>query len=335
MFAEKTKTKIGLDIGSHSIKMVKLSIDKNIYRLAGIGSIKPQSSSEQGIVDSIRELTKQLKVTTKDVTISVSGAQVIVRFITIPKMKEADIRGALHFEAEKYIPFNINDVIIEYQVLKTSEQGRKLDLVLACAKKDYIMKHIAFAEKADLSVEAVDVDGFALSNAFFKNSKEQNRAGAVALVNIGATTTNIVIMDGEILSFARDIQFGGRALDDEIAKNLGVDHAHAEALKLDPKERKEEVGECTKNAFLTLFSELRLSIGYFDNQFGKPVSDIYLSGGVSGVEGIEQIFEENLGIKAATWDPVSFLEIDEKSIDRNALRGIKRSLAVCVGLTVR
>ncbi|MFC1590218.1 type IV pilus assembly protein PilM [Candidatus Omnitrophota bacterium] len=335
MFAKKPKIKIGLDIGSYSIKIVKLLEEKGSYRLTGIGEIRPKETSEKGMAEAIKELAKKAKLATKGVCLSVSGTNVIVRFITIPKMKESDIRNALQFEAEKYIPFNIKDVLIEYQVLNSQDQGRKLDLVLACVKKDYVMKRISMAQSAELVAETVDVDSFALANSFMRNFPDKERSSAIALVNLGASATNVLIIDGNTLRFARDLQIGGKTIDEEISKNMNVALEEAEGLKLQPKDRQAEVIDCVNNTLMNLFGEMRLSLGYFDNQFGKAVSEIYLSGGAAKFPGVDKLFEENMGVKAEVWDPVKFLEVDEKALDRKELARLGSSVAVAVGLALR
>jgi len=335
MFASKPVIKIGLDIGSHSIKMVKLSVEKEGYLLAGVGSVKVKNSTEKSTIEAIKDLARQLKLTTKNVAISVSGSQVIVRFITIPKMKESDIRGALQFEAEKYIPFNVKDVVIEYQVLKTREQGRKLDLVLACAKKDFIMKRIQTVEAADLIVDIVDIDTFSLANAFLKNNPSAGSTGAAMLVNMGFATTNVGIVDEGILCFARDIQFGGKIIDEQLAKLLGVDASTAEDLKGNPRTLSSEIATHMPVVLGNLFSEIKMSFGYFENQYGKTVNEVFVSGGMSGIAGIEKLFEEYIGTKAALWDPMKFLRIEERAVESSRLMPLKPSLAVSVGLALR
>ncbi|MFH1995982.1 MAG: type IV pilus assembly protein PilM [Candidatus Omnitrophota bacterium] len=334
-FSSQPQVKVGLDIGTHSVKMVKLQVENEALRLTGVGSIQPKDVTDQGMADAIKALSKQLNLNTKNVAVSVSGTQVIVRFITIPKMKESDIRGALQFEAEKYIPFNVNDVIIEYQTLNVKDQGKKLDLVIACAKKDYVLKKVSLAESADLVVDVVDVDGFSVMNSFLKNNADPERKGSIVLVNIGANMTNVVVLDGNTLRFSRDIHFGGKIIDSAISKRFGLDMIRAEEVRLDPKEKAAEAAECVHESMLSLFGELRLSLGYFDNQFGRAVSEVYISGGLAEASGIEKMFEENIGIKTAAWDPLKFLLIDNSSIDQKTAAKIGKSLAVAVGLALR
>ncbi len=331
----RVEKKLGIDIGSYAIKLVELHLSKDENRVASIGIKRIENSSPEALAGKVRELCEESKVKTRDVSLSVSGPQVITRLITMPTMSDSEMKNALVFEVEKTIPFSPEEVIYDYQVLERGKE-KKMDVLLTAVKRDYVQKYIQIAQSSDLSLRVVDVDSLALANAFVKNSEgslDQNKT--VALLNIGDRYTNLDILRGGVLSFSRDIQIGGRDVNESIARILNVDSKGAEKLKFDPKERADEIGLPIRMVLANLADELRLSFGYFENRFGRNVDDLYLSGGSCGLLGVTEYLEENLGLKAKVWDPLKAFSIDQENVGKALSNEMRRSLAVSVGLALR
>jgi len=332
----KPKNRVGLDIGNGSIKMVELSNVGGKFSLVGFGSKKIESARREDIIDAIKALTSQARISAKDASVSVSGPSVIVRFITVPKMSEEDLKGAIRFEAEKFIPFNINDCIVDFQTLKKDKTASKLDILLVASKKEPVWEKVKLAEGAGFSVSMVDVDSFALANSFSMNfpaaaSSEKDKT--VALLNIGTNFTNFSILTGPAISFVRDVAIGGNELNAAISKMLGVTVREAEELKLSPGDKAQEVTSCIKTVLGNLLDEVKLSFSYHENQKGRGVDEVYISGGGSELANLEAVFAEALGSKLIFWDPFKFL--DTKIADPSVLDKTKGQFAVALGLALR
>ncbi len=300
----KNASRIGLDINGDTIKMAELLNSKDGSRLLSFGYRKIESGADTTLPGIINDVLSEAKSGSRDVVFGLSGPLVITRFISIPSMPDRDIKSALAFEAEKNIPFSAEEINYDYQVLERGAD-KKLEVLLTAAKKELLDRYINIARVAGLNLEVLDVDCFALANAFLKNyqfSLDPNKTSA--LINIEERHTSISILRGEILGFARDIQTGGRSLDE------AASHA-------------------------SLSQEIRLSFEYFENRFGKSADDIYLSGDCSGSSGLKELLEDNLGVKSTLWDPFKAIIFDSKIPASAVPENLRPGFAVCIGLALR
>lgn len=334
-FQTKPKNKIGLDIGSSYVKMLEIETTGEKSALISLGLKKAPSAVRETLVETIRSLGQDLKVTTKEVNISVSGPSVIVRFVSMPKMRDEELKSAIRFEAEKYIPFAINDCIIDHQILKKNERENKLDMLLVAVKKDFVLDRINVAEESGFTVGVVDVDTFAVANSYLKNFPTVEAGKTTALLNIGAKFTNVgIILDG-IICFARDVAIGGDHFDQAISRDLNIDVKAVEDIKLSPKEKLPDIISCTKSVANSLLDEMRLSFSYYENQGGRFIDEIYISGGSSGLAGLEILFQEAFESKPHFFDPLQFLDKSERSFDPDLIDKAKGSFATAAGLALR
>lgn len=330
----KSKKKLGLDIGSFAVKAVELSSSSEKMAVSAFGSGRIASLSRQETADVIRKMLSQSGVTSKDAAISVSGPSVIERFITLPKMDEDALKGAIRFEAEKVIPFDINDCIIDHKVLGKDDRENKINVLLAAVKKDYLISRVKLVEDAGLTARLVDVDMFAAANAFlkcFKNPPDKT----VAIMNMGASLTNVSILRGEVIYFARDIAMGGNDFNSVISKVLSLDAQAAEDLKLTPAGRMQDLIGCVKPVLNKLLDEVKLSFSYYENQTGKEIDQIYVSGGASGIAGLADAFQENFGSGPSVLNPMSFAEIGLGGTGSGSLEKTGASFTVAIGLALR
>lgn len=329
----KVKNKIGIDIGNHSIKIVEVSEDGNKASLVGLGVKKIVGMSKEQAIAALKALAEEAKITTKDAAISVSGPSVIVRFVSMPKMGEEDLKGAIKFEAEKFIPFNINDCTVGFQIIKRDDRENKFNILLAVAKKEYIQERVRLVEQAGFITRTVDVDSFALTNAYFKNFPASDQDKTTALLNMGATSTNLTISRSGVVSFVRDTATGGNEFTAAIARGLNMNEADAEELKLKPGEKSQEVETCVKQAVTSLFDDVKLSFGYYENQNGRAVDEIYVSGGSAKLPGLDAAFEDTFGTKPLYWNPLKFL--DTSSVDAALIENVGNLHTISVGLALR
>src|SRR5262249_42282600 len=221
MFARRRKLLVGIDIGTHSIKLVRLKPRRQGYQLLnfGIMPLEPDTIVDGNIADvnaivgAIRNLIRMEKIKAKEVATAVSGQSVIVKRIRLPQMTEQELSEAIQGEAEQHIPFEISDVNIDFQILPSAQgdderAGNQMDVVLVAAKKAKIRDSTNLLTAAGLNPVVVDIDAFALENGYEAATGQE--AGVVALVDIGATMMNINIVQAGAALFQRDIAIGGQ-----------------------------------------------------------------------------------------------------------------------------
>lgn len=334
-FQSKPRNKIGLDIGSSSVKMLEIAAAGEKSALYKLGLKKLLGSAREALIETIRSLAQDLKVTTKEVNISVSGPSVIVRFVSMPKMREEELKSAMRFEAEKYVPFAINDCIIDHHVLKRNEKEGRLDVLLVAVKKDFVLDRISVVEESGFTVGSVDVDTFAVANSYLRNFPATDPGKTIALLNIGAKFTNVGIIWDGIICFVRDVAIGGDYFDQAISKALNIDIKAAEDIKVSPKEKLPDIISCTKGVANNLLDEMRLSFSYYENQSGRAIDEIYISGGSCALAGLELLFQEALESRPHFFDPLQFLDKEGASFDADLADKAKLSFATAAGLVLR
>lgn len=328
-----TKVRAALDIGSFFIKAMAVSESDDAIALTGFALKRIESPSRDGVIAAVKSAAQEARITVKDVAISVSGPTVLVRFISMPKMKNDELAGAAKFEAEKFIPFNINECVVDYHILRKNERENKLDLILVAAKKEFVEEKIKMVEDAGFGVKVVDIDSLAITNAFLKAVAPSGNGKTVALIDIGSSLSNLSILSGGSLCFVRTITMAGNDFDEAISRGLGVDASSACELKVKPDARAGEIAGIVKSTANALIDEMKLSFEYYENLCGGAVDEICLSGGSSALIGIVDSLGGAFGTRPIIWDPVRFM--DTSGVDAGSLEGVKRHLTVAAGLILR
>lgn len=329
------KSHVGIDIGSYAIKAVELSKGKDNLKIKNFSYVELEGpDSEDNLARAIKESAAKTNIINKQVNIAISGTSVVVRFIELPHMSDEELKNAVPFEAEKYIPFNIEEVIIDHQLLIPRLGGEnKMLVLLVAAKKSIVNERLKLISAAGLSAGILDVASFANVNAFL-NSANRAKDGIIALVDMGAKATDINILDGDKLSFSRSIQQGGNDITKALSDALSVDLKTAEDIKINPGDRAGEVDEKIDSILRNIIDEIHLSFSYYENQSGKTLERVLLAGGGSRIKNFSSLLKESLGIDAAPWDPTESMELDA-SADRQSLDAIKEQLGVAIGLALR
>ena len=347
MFFGKGKNVIGLDIGSSSIKLVELTEGKGGYKLQNlaISPLPPEAIVDGAlmdsvtIVDTIRELISTCKVKTKDVVTSVSGHSVIVKKISLPFMTQAELEESIQWEAERYIPFDINDVNIDFQIFgSSSENPDVMDVILVAAKKDIINDYVSILMEAGLNPVIIDIDAFALENMLGINY-ELEKDEVVAIANVGASITNINIIKNNISAFTRDIFKGGNQITEEIQRQLHVDFEEAEKIKIGSKVEitsQTVIQNVIKEASESLAMEIGNSLDFFQSTTTyEKIGKLFLSGGGSKIKDFDIVLQQQIGIPVEIINPFKKIEYSEKNFDMEYLREIGPIMAVGVGLASR
>jgi len=345
----KKKDVIAIDIGSSSIKLVEISESKRGYTLTnfGMAELHPETIVDGAImdtaavVDAIQSLVSGLKIKVKDVVTSVSGNAVRIQKISLPTMSQSELEESIQWEAEQYIPFDISDVNIDFQILDTLDDGSgQMEVILAAAKKDVINEYVAVITEAGLSVVIMDVDCFALENMYDVNYQFET-GDTIALVNIGASLTNINIMKNGISSFTRDISSGGNQYTEELQKRFSISYDEAEALKVGkgggkdiPNDEIIKVIDQVSGDIVA--SEIQKTFDYFLSQgTADTVNKIYLGGGTSKTNNLPRLIQDKSGIVVEKINPFANVEYNERHFDAAYIQDIAPYGAVGVGLALR
>ena len=344
-FINRKKDVIGVDIGSSSVKLVQLKEMKGGYGLlnAGIIPLPPEAIVDNTLMDSssivsaIKNLVSSLGIKVKDVACSISGNSVIIRKISLPSMPPDELEDQISWEAEQYIPFDINDVNVDFEILSPdSIDPSKMNVLLVACKKDIINDYVSVFNEVGLQLSVVDVDSFAVQNAFEVNHDAGDNE-VLALVNIGAGVMNINVVKNGITLFTRDVQMGGNLYTEEIQKQLGVSSSEAESLKMLAYERRSEtLVDVINKVNDTVTQEIRRSLEFYNSTANEDrITKIFVSGGCSKTYNLTNCINEKLGLPVEAIQPFAKLQIVEKDFDPEYLQEIGPLMAVPVGLAIR
>jgi type IV pilus assembly protein PilM len=290
------------------------------------------------IVESIRSLVEGLRVKTKNVAVSISGHSVIIKKIIVAAMTEIQLEESIKWEAEQYIPFDIEDVNLDFQILDEPAAPDQMAVLLVAAKKDMINDYTAVIEEAGLYPRVVDVDSFAIENAYNLNY-ESSEDSLVALVNIGAGVMNINILKGGTSAFTRDISIGGRQITEEIQKRMKLTYEEAEALKIKEPEagtQNAEVEKIISGTAEQMATEVRRSLEFFAaSSTGGEIKRVFLSGGCAKIKMLPVLIEERIGIPVEVFNSFAQVDFNPETFDPEYIKQVAPIAAVGVGLALR
>jgi type IV pilus assembly protein PilM len=345
----RNKLAVGLDIGSSSVKIVQLKERKGGFTLQAFGSapLPPEAivdgalMNSSAIVQAIQELVAKEKVKTKEVAIGVRGHSVIIKKISLPRMSQEELDESIQWEAEQYIPFDVKDVNIDTTILTPEgDAAGQMDVLLVAAKKDMINDYMSVCAEAGLTATVVDVDAFAVQNAY-EASYDVDPGTTAVLINVGAAVTNINILARGTTTFTRDITMGGNAFTEEIQKQLNISYDEAEALKVGGQGETDavvpqEVERVIAGVAEQLAGEIQRSLDFYsataaDNRIGR----ILLSGGTARIPALFKVLEARAGVPVEILNPFKNIEIDNRRFDPAAILAAAPSAAVGVGLALR
>jgi type IV pilus assembly protein PilM len=334
---KQRKSIIGLDIGTSCVKAVEFIQDRHECAITGYAQI--DVANETGQADAIADLLRVGKFKTKRVAVSVSGKNVVYRYVNMADLPEDKVVQALKFEADKYIPFDINEVELGAQKLasvKTAEGKTEMKVLLIAAKKAIVEDQARMLLGLGLQPVSVGVDGFALGNAFelgdVVNPGMHEADRTVALIDIGATKASINILRSNVTYFAREVPMGGQDLTSAITRRCGVDPAQAENMKREPGEQASVVQEAVAQVLEDLGNEINLSFDFFENQFDGEVQDVFLTGGSVLLPSLEESLERIFEKRTRVWNPIEGIKVRPDNVDVEALNQHAPQLAVAVGL---
>ena len=337
LFGRK-KSILGLDVGSSSVKVVELTRVGQGLVITGMG--KAEVEGPEAVGDAITKALRDAGIKSKRVVSAVSGRSVIQRQVQMMSIPDHELKQAMEYEADKYIPFDVAEVQLDAKRLRdgtedAQQTAGQMKVLLVAAKKNLIEEHINLLESVGLSPVVIDVDFLALGNAFELRNLGLgiNDNEVRALVDIGASKSDINIMRGNMSFFQREFYQAGNDLTEAVAKRFGEDPKDVEKMKKDPGGALESMQDAMLPVLEDIGSEIRLSFDYHENQYDQEVKEVYISGGSVLFPGIDTMLAQIFNLPIKVWDPTEGLEIT--SVNLGGMGGANSDMAIALGLASR
>ena len=347
MWKRTNKSMVGVDIGSSSVKAVELQGKNGDFQLVSLGyeSLEPDSVVDGQIMElnsvsnAISNIFNEHKIKTNRVAAGVNGHSVIVKNIVLPQMSSAELQESFAWHAEEHIPFDITDVTLDYHVTGTTDDA--IHVLMAACKRDKVANLKQAIQLAGKQPAVIDVDAFALQNCYELNYDPQPNQ-VVALLNIGASTTNINILNGNRSVFTRDATFGGNQYTSLLQKELGVTFEHAEQVKrgtpLPEAVEDRDIKPILETVSDILALEIQKTMDFYRatvEDGGVAVEKILVSGGGSKLDGLIDFLAKQFEMPVEIFDPFKKIKVDSRGFDPEYMREVVPEMAIAVGLALR
>lgn len=344
----KSKSVIGLDLGSSVVKAVEITLEGPEPVVTGFGRV--ELPPDGNVAEAIATVFREGKFRSKRVVTAVSGQSVVVRYVPMMRMSESELHQAIRFESDKYLPFELDEVVMDCQPLQRASAAsmaegevsseEQMTVLLAACKNAAIEERVQLVQSLGLTPAAIDVDLFALANAWDMcgipdQDLEDGEETATALVDVGSSRTSINVLCGGESCFSREINIGGGDMTQAVARRLGVEAFEAEAIKRASETHEVEVNSAITPVLEDLVSEISLSLDYVEHHEGVRVDEMLLSGGGVLAPGAAAYIEQAMARTARTWNPLEGLRVDVNRVDVEELEAWAPSLVVAVGLASR
>ena len=346
MLFGKTSHLVGLDIGSRTLKAAEVIETKEGRSLKSFGMLDITSGAIEDAVikdaeivaDSLRQLFKENNIKMQNVAISIGGYSVIVKKISVQTMTDDQLQEAINFEAEQYIPFDISDVNIDYQMLgENVNNPNQMDVLLVAAKKDMINDYVNLVRMAGLNPCLIDIDAFALQNIFETNYDETDEN--IALIDIGASKTSLNILKSNSSVFMRDVSLGCGMINQKIISLVDCSFEEAEQIKHSDQTDKisaEDLREIVSSVVADWCTEIRRALDFFYSAYpDDQITKIVLSGGGANIKEFRQLLAMETSSEVETINPFKNFEVNSKNFDISYLEKIAPQAAICMGLAIR
>lgn len=343
MFFSRSKSVVGLDIGSSSIKVVELESNGDSHRLKDYGAaellpeaiVDGEVMDRQLVVETIQNLFESKKIRTRQVVSAVSGRAVIVKKILMDRLAEEDAREAIHWEAEQHVPYDINDVSLDFQILEGDVNPKQMQVLLVAAKRDMLNAHADLIREAGLTPVVIDVDSFAVQNAVLANYDFAPEE-VVALVNIGAEITNINIIQAGVPLFTQDLSLGGNSFVEAVMKKHNVSQAEANAAIRGEEAPAFDLAAVIQPVCEDLAMAIDRSIVYLKTSGDtERITRILLSGGGVRIPGIVDFLSRRHQVPVEITDPLKRIGHDAALFAGADPRVVAPALTVGIGLALR
>jgi type IV pilus assembly protein PilM len=344
MKLRRSRDSLAVDVGSGQIKMLAVTRAGERSRIAALGIEPLPTDAIVGgevmdyhlVVDRLRSLRERIGSKAKTVATSVSGRDVIVKRIKMDRMKEQEARQVIRWEAEQHVPFDMDSVSLDFEILDPEADGLQMEVLLVAAKKDLVETRMRLLEEAGFQTTIIDIDAFAVQSAF-EHGYEQAHYGTFCLVNIGREITNLNLIDRGSPILTRDLALGERKFGEVLVRELGVSLDEAEGLlrgteALDPRAR-QALDEAVES-LVTPVERARTFLSASEGARAK-LDEIVLSGGGASIPGLAETIASRLDVPVTTLDPLRGMDVDPSVQETVRQRGGAAVLAVAVGLGLR
>jgi type IV pilus assembly protein PilM len=349
----RNRNLVGLDLGDSTVKVIQLKelgkgrgfqVSKLGWDpLASEAIVDGAIMDAQLVAETIQRLFERCRIkASTPIAVALSGHSVIVKRISLPVMSEAELDESIHWEAEQYIPFDVDDVNLDYEILEGSSLSGEgnMDVLLAAAKKEKINDYVSVIQQAGLNPATVDIAAFAMQNAFEANYDFEPDQ-VIALVDIGSAVSTITVLHGGTSVYWRDINnIGGNQYTDAIQKELNVSADQAEQLK-----RGEEVEGIVYDRVLPILaavnedvsSEIRKTLQFFKqiSSTEQELHRLYLTGGTAQIVHLKESLGERLGTQVELLNPFRRIPPAGRDVDPDLLNEMMPTAGVAVGLALR
>lgn len=339
---------VGLDIGVSGIKAVEMEIGKNPRLVAynriplpwNTISLDGEIKDRELVVQALKKLFDRGVFHSKKVAVGAFGKTLITKKITVPEMAPQELQHQMYWEAEQYIPFNISEVNVDFAILgphRGPSSEPLMDVLLVAAKKDFVASLRGLLDEAGLELEVMDSQAFALGNVWEFNRLSPNAGpdSASVIIDFGAGTTKVSVVEAEKTTFTRELSLSGTTCSQSIAEAAGVSLSEAEQLKL--AEEKDPVVLRTIQGFLQqLAEEISRTLDFFLSQaLERSVAGIYICGGGSRLEGLTEVLSDRLALPVEILNPIQSVSGAGQRMNPEILKEVAHLGAVAVGLSLR
>lgn len=339
----RSKTTVGLDIGSGLIKLVVINhgsgepvLTKVAFTAVADDAIVEGEVMDPGLVaDAVRGLFDTVGIKPKNVVTAVGGRDVIIKKISMDRMKESEAREVIRWEAEQHVPFDMDNVELDFQILDPDADGLQMTVLLVAAKRELIETKLALLGDVGVQPTIVDVDSFALHNAFELNYPDAMR-GVIGLVNIGHEMTNVNVLEDGVPVLTRDLAIGTRRFREDLQRERGISGAEADRLL-----QGLEAGDALAPFLETRGDELAVGIEraaaflQTSSRSAAGISRLFLSGGGSRIPGLSRILGDRLRLPVQLANPVERLRVADGVFDTMSIDDVSPLLMLPVGLALR
>jgi type IV pilus assembly protein PilM len=346
MLFTKKNDLVGLDIGSRTLKVAEVKETKAGPSLKSFAMLDiPPGLVEEGnirdpeeLANSIRQLFKTNSIKEQNVAISTGGLSVIVKKIDVQQMEEDQLQETISLEAEQYIPFDISEVNLDFQILGESEHNpNQMSVLLVAVKKETINDYITLVDRAGLNPCVMDVDAFALQNIYEMNydSTDEN----IALIDIGASKTSLNILKQDTSVFMRDVSLGCGEINQKIVSLIDCSLEESEKIKFSNETDKisaDDLREIVTSVIGAWCSEIKRAIDFFYSSYPDDhIDKILLSGGGGNIQGFRQLLATETSAEVEMINPFGNLNIDANRFESSYLERVAPQAAICMGLAIR
>ena len=340
----RNATTVGLDIGSGLIKLVAISHASGgpVLSKVAFTSVVNDAIVEGEIMDpaivaeAIKGLMASAGIKTKKVVVAVGGRDVIIKKIAMDRMKEAEAREVIRWEAEQHVPFDMDNVELDFQILDPEAEGLQMTVLLVAAKRELVEHKLALLSDIGLEAGVIDVDAFALHNAFEVNYPEAMR-GVVGLVNIGHETTNINILDDGVPVLTRDIPIGTRRFKEDLQRERGLSADEAEAVLRGSDAANEALDSLLESRGEELAVGIERAAAFLQSssRSANGIGRIFTTGGGARIPRLNKVLSDRLRIPVQLANPLEKLQVADGVFDRFPVDEVAPLLMLPIGLALR